>query len=234
MANISLLEMGNTKKRGTREAIISILSREFPLSIKKIYNKVKKEYHSDLTYQAVFKLTKEMLADKILEKQEKEYKLNINWIKQLENELDIIKKNYLGKKQEDDSLQERINNFVAELGPKVKDYIGKDKVCVVGVSGSGFRYAMALWRYLIKEGVDVNFVELSKYALIRSGRVNFEAEKLENKKVIVVDYSILSGTTYKAIMDKLVQLKKKSNIKDIRYIVSHDSLGLADFSLEKK
>ena len=78
MTGISLLEMGKTKKRNVRETIISILSREYPLSIKKIFNKVKKEYHLDVTYQAVFKLIKEMIEDSVLEKSDKEYKLNFH------------------------------------------------------------------------------------------------------------------------------------------------------------
>ena len=94
--NISILDMGKTKKRNVRESIISILSRDYPLSIRKIYNSVKKEYKLDVTYQAVFKLVKEMLGDNILQKadSEMEYQLNIEWIKQLEDELRIIKEKY--------------------------------------------------------------------------------------------------------------------------------------------
>ena len=233
MSNISLLEMGKTKKRGVREATISILSREFPLSIRKVYNKVKKEYNLDVTYQAIFKTIKGMLDDNILEKSEKEYKLNINWIKQLENELDIIKKNYLGDSKEKlDDLQNRINKFVAEIGPKIKEYVGKDEACVVGVSGGGFNYSIALWKYLKREGLNINFVKLDKTEVIKGDKIKLEKKEFENKKVIIADGAIYTGTTYRAIISKIDSLKKKFKIKEIKYAVPYDTLGLADFSIK--
>lgn len=230
MANISLLEMGNTKKRGTREAIISILSREFPLSIKKIYNQVKKEYHSELTYQAVFKLVKEMMQDNILEKSDKEYKLNINWIKQLENEIGVIKKNYGGGgKEVNENLQGRINEFVAKLGPKIKEYIGKDEACVLGVSGGGRIFAMGLLKYLLREGTNVKYSELSW--LDQEKNPLIKKEDVEGKKVILVDSEIYSGDTYKIVMEKFSLLKNKFKIKDIKFVADKDVRSLADFSV---
>jgi len=232
---ISLLEMGKTKKRNVREEIISILSREFPLSIKKIYNKIKKEYGLDVTYQAVFKLIKEMTDDGILEKSEMEYKLNINWIKQLEDELSIIKQKYGSKKEENNekNMKGRIEKFVAEIGPKIKEFIGKDEACIVGVTGQGYKYSVPLWRYLLREGIKVNFVELNKYALIKNEPIRFDKKDFDNKKVIITDSEISGGTMYRLSNKAIDSVKKKFKIKEIKYAVYKDTQSIADFSIEK-
>jgi len=234
MSNISLLEMGKTKKRSVREAIISILSREFPLSIRKIYSKVKKEYNLDVTYQAIFKTIKEMLDDNILEKLDKEYRLNINWIKQLENEVDIIKKNYLGdSKESSDNLQSRINKFVAEIGPKIKEYIGKDEVCVIGVSGGGRLFGLALFKYLLREGLIIKYFDINWIDKLSEGKNMLNKEEVSGRKLILVDSEIYSGKTYETIMAYINKVKYKYNIKGIKFVVDRDTLGLADFSVSE-
>ncbi len=234
MSNISLLEMSKTKKRGAREAIISILSREFPMTIKKLYNKAKKEYNFGVTYQAVFKLVKGMVDDDILEKLDNEYKLNINWVRQLKNEIDIIERNYLGKSEISGAdEQSAVNEFVSKMGPRLKDYLGKDKACIVGVSGLGARYAIPIWKYLKKDGLDVNFVELNKAVLIRNEPIKLNMKDFENRKVVIIDYAIYGGTNYRLSTGRLSSLKKKFKIIEIKYAVNYDSLGLADFSLNK-
>lgn len=235
MTKISLLEMGKIKKRNVRETIISILSKEFPLSIKKIYNKVKKEHNLDVTYQAVFKIIKEMIEDNILEKLDKEYKLNINWIKDLENELKIIKRNYIQDDNvSDEPLQKRINEFIFELGPKIKEYIGKDQACLIGITtGGGIIFGTALFRYLLKEGIKITYSEYDQIKESINEKLTIPKEKIENKKVIIIDSSIYSGKTYNLIMEKFAKNKKSFNIKDIKYAADKDLIGLADFSRAK-
>ena len=212
MTKISLLEMGKTKKRNVRETILSVLSAEFPLSIKKIFNKVKKEHNLDVTYQAVFKIINELLEDNVLEKTDKEYKLNMLWIKDLENELNVIKKNYMGESNlqinEGRDFNESVNSFVSKIGPKIKEYIGDDETCILGVGGTGLSHAMSLWKYLLKEGKKVAFLELDKTSLIKDGILKFNKRDFENKKVLIVDYAIFSGTVFRFISPKINSLKK--------------------------
>jgi|WetSurMetagenome_2_1015567.scaffolds.fasta_scaffold175982_2 hypoxanthine phosphoribosyltransferase len=230
MTNISLLDMGRIKKRSVREAIISILSREFPLSIKKVYNKVKKEYHLDVTYQAVFNIIKDMTDDQVIEKLDREYKLNMNWIKQLEDELKIIQYNYLGDSYiSTDSYQEVINSFISGIGPKIKDYIGKDEACLVAVSGGGKLFGMALWKYLLKEGIKLNFVEFNAIEEAAKPRISLKKEDVNGKKVMIIDSAIHSGKTYELVMKKINQIKNKFKIKDVKFITYRDMMGLADF-----
>ncbi|MBM3233910.1 hypothetical protein FJZ19_02325 [Candidatus Pacearchaeota archaeon] len=234
MANISLLEMRKTKKRNVREAIISVLGRKFPLSIKKIFFEINKEYKLGVTYQAVFKLINEMLEENILVKSNREYKLNINWINRLENELAIIKKNYVGEdKKSDTQIQDRINEFIAVIGPKLKEYLDNDKSCIITLSGTGYYYALNLWKYLLKEGIDVKFMNLNKTDLTAGKRIKFNKEDFQNRKVLIVDYGIFSGSIYKLLMDVIKPLKNKFKIIDIKFIVDIDLVGLADFSVVK-
>lgn len=236
MVNISLLEMGRTKKRNVREAVISILGRNFPLTIRKIYNQVNKEYHLGVTYQAVFKILKELTEDCIVQKENKEYRLDMNWIKQLENELEVIKHNYGGSEKSEEKEQSRINSFIAEIGPKIMEYAGHDNICIVGLIGSGHgdKYAISMWRYLLRERKNANFVELSRYSLIKSEPIKLSQKDFENRKVIIVDDEIIGGTNYRLSMKRLSSLKGKLKIKDIKYAVYKDAAGLADFSLKKE
>lgn len=228
---VSIIEMGKTKKRNVRESIISVLSREFPLSIRKIYNSVKRDYHLDMTYQAVFKLVKGMVEDGILEKSEKEYKLNVNWIKQLEDELRVIRANYGaergGKVRE---IQDNISKFVAEVGPKIKEYIGEDKSCILGISGGGRFFGMALWKYLAREGIDSKYVDYDPVEEAAKKGIGIKKEDAEGRKMVIVDSAIYGGKTYEAIMRKVHRYKGSLKVKEIKYAVDKDMAGLADFA----
>jgi len=233
MANISLLDMKKTKKRNVREAIISVLGRKFPLSIKKIYNEINKEYKLGVTYQAVFKLIKEMAEENMLDKIEKEYQLNMGWIKDLENELSIIKKNYTGEKPKEDSMQKRTNKFVSKLGPEIKEYAGKDKVCIIGVSGGGRIFGMALFKYLLRESINAKYFDINWIDQLSKGRALLKKEGVRSKKIILVDSEIYSGKTYEIVMAYMNKIKEKFNIKEIKFVVDRDVAGLADFSVTK-
>lgn len=233
---ISILDMGNTKKRNVRETVISILSKQYPLTIKKIYSLVKKEYKLDVTYQAVFKLVKEMLNDNILQngETEMEYQLNIGWIKQLEDEIAIIKEKYLiEEKNTDDRLKKWISRFISAVGPQVKEYIGTDNACIVGVDSGGKwggkLYAIALWKYLFREGLTPSYVDYELIAEVSGKEIGIQKKDVANKKVIIVDSGTFSGRTYKNVMNKINRFKKELKIKEIKYVCDKDEAGLADF-----
>src|SRR3989344_2244287 len=70
-----------TKKAvGTKENIILILSEQWPLSTKEIFERVRKSSGNPLTYQAVHKSLRELLDEAVLEKETGKYKLSKNWI----------------------------------------------------------------------------------------------------------------------------------------------------------
>ncbi len=88
-----------TKNKSTKEAIIQILSSEWPLSLNKIHNKLKKKHSIGLTYQATHKSINELVEEKILHKEKKEYKLNIEWINNVEQFGKKLRESYIKKDQ---------------------------------------------------------------------------------------------------------------------------------------
>ncbi len=88
-----VLGIAKDSPKNTKEAIIIILSNEWPLSAKKMYNKVRKMGLS-VTYQAVFKTIKQLIDEGMLQKDEKEYKLNVKWLKKIDKESERILNQY--------------------------------------------------------------------------------------------------------------------------------------------
>lgn len=229
---ISILDMGKTKKRNVRESIISVLSKQYPLTIRKIYQFIKKEHKLEVTYQAVFKVVKEMLCDNILQRTDSrmEYQLNIEWIKQLEDELKFIRNNYNSKdKDKGKETQDNIHKFVFELGPVISKYIGSDKSAIVGISGGGRLYGMALWRHLLREGKDCKYVDYDPVEEVMKKGIGIKTEDVENRKVLIIDSAIYSGRTYETVLRKINLFKKKLKIKELKCVVDKDMAGQSDF-----
>ena len=67
----------------TKGSIVELLSREWPLTAKKIYNNLIKNYHLSMTYQAAHKALKELIEKNVLNKTKEGYLINKEWAKQL-------------------------------------------------------------------------------------------------------------------------------------------------------
>jgi len=82
MLNIALAPLfGNNS---TKSTIVQALT-EKPLSLKEIHNHIRGTSNKPITYQAVHKAVKEMLADEILEKAGKQIQINKEWVEKLSN-----------------------------------------------------------------------------------------------------------------------------------------------------
>ncbi len=68
----------------TKDQIVSILSQEFPLSAKQIFNYVSKN-SGNVSYQAVHKALQELVSGCVVEKRGKEFLLSSRWIDYLNN-----------------------------------------------------------------------------------------------------------------------------------------------------
>ena len=89
----------NFKPQNSRDAIISILTSDWPLSLREIYVKIKKQYGYSSSYQAVFKSVNELLEKGVLYKNDKKYSINVDWIKKLQSFTDIVETNYYAKER---------------------------------------------------------------------------------------------------------------------------------------
>src|SRR3989338_6138126 len=83
--------------RSTKDAIISILSEEWPLTAKQIYNKLRRQQATGISYQAVHKTLAQILDSKILEKTGKEYALSKDWIKKVKYSANALDSHYSSK-----------------------------------------------------------------------------------------------------------------------------------------
>jgi len=68
------------KPKSVKDAVISVLSHEWPLTAKKIYNIIRKTHSLSVSYQAVHKVLAEMVRDGTLAKDGKEYSISPEWI----------------------------------------------------------------------------------------------------------------------------------------------------------
>ena len=66
MEEAILIDKLNNSKKNVKSAVIEILSLEWPLSAKEVYNKVKKITDKNITYQAVYKTIKELVEKKVI------------------------------------------------------------------------------------------------------------------------------------------------------------------------
>lgn len=112
----------------TKDQIINILSYDWPLNIKKIYFLLKKRYSRNVTYQAVYKAVNQMLEEKILLKTKQGYQLNVEWVKEIHNQTEIIRVNYFSEqhaalfdRSSDDS--EAIRVFIFKTWFDVEKYL---------------------------------------------------------------------------------------------------------------
>lgn len=65
----------------TKQEIIQILGGDWPLSAKQIHHRLSK--HKEISYQAAFKALQELILDKVIDKENRGYKLSHQWIKDL-------------------------------------------------------------------------------------------------------------------------------------------------------
>ena len=79
--NIPLSKQNKT----TKDAVISVLAEKWPLTAKEIYNRVKRESNTTVSYQAIHKLLNQLIEEKIIVKEGMGYLLNKDWIKNLKN-----------------------------------------------------------------------------------------------------------------------------------------------------
>ena len=119
-----------------------------------------------------------------------------------------------------------VRRFIDGVGAGVLKYVGKDKVCVIGLGDDGIFYAEGLCVWLKKKGVDTVLTEMDYDC---SG---LDETKTVGRKLIAVDNDIITGTAYRDVMEKMRMRQKDLRYKDIKYAVLCDRTRLADFSVD--
>jgi hypothetical protein len=85
------------KKSSSTEAIVQVLSEEWPLSTKETYYRIKRISSIQISYQGIHKKLLELEKEGVIKKEEKKWSINQDWLKQQINFLEEIDNKYLGK-----------------------------------------------------------------------------------------------------------------------------------------
>ncbi len=91
---LSLLKI-NPSGATTKQKIVSVLSEKWPLSAKEIFENLKKHYSLEISYQAIHKLLQELETERLIEKSNSGYQLNLSWIQQSKKTFEYVEKQYL-------------------------------------------------------------------------------------------------------------------------------------------
>ena len=119
-----------------------------------------------------------------------------------------------------------IKKLTSGIGKDIKEYIGKDKACIIGVGDDGFFYAIGLYHWLKKAGKNVTLTFMDD-----EGK-GLEKNKMFKRKVVMVDNDIVTGKYYKKAIEIMRGKKEELKLTDIKYAVLTDRVGLADFTVE--
>lgn len=96
-----------------RSQIISILSEQFPLSFRKISNKLKKIYFKSISDKALYRTIGLMVKEAVLVKKDSEYLINAEWLNNLNNFTNGVAKTYL-EENVDQKDKRKIYAFVKQ------------------------------------------------------------------------------------------------------------------------
>jgi len=118
MADSLTIPQLNTKQKSTKDAIISILGQEWPLSTKEIYSRIQRQLSLNISYQAVHKTIKQFEKDEIISKVGREYELNRSWISNTKKSFTNLEKLY----NKDGMVYEIDPNFKGIVKWQFNDY----------------------------------------------------------------------------------------------------------------
>ncbi len=107
----------------TKGAIISVLSTDWPLSVKQIHHAIKKRFGGNITYQAVHKLAKQLLLKEVLQKEGDRYKLNLKWVSDVRDFVVKIEETYAGGSQKDSvSYEDNVSTMTFKTVSELNRY----------------------------------------------------------------------------------------------------------------
>ena len=119
-----------------------------------------------------------------------------------------------------------IKKLIDGVGQEVKKYLGKDKACIIGLGDDGMLYGLGFFEWLSQQNKELTFTTMED-----NGQ-GLEEEKVEGRKILIVDNDIITGKGYKKAIEAIRANRERLKIKDVKFAVLCDRTGLADFSVE--
>lgn len=120
-----------------------------------------------------------------------------------------------------------IQKFISGVEKDIVRYIGKEKVCIVGLGENGVFYGEGVFQWLKRHGFNVTFTTINDEG------EGFEEKKAKDRKILMVDSHIITGRCYHTALGVISSKSKKLGIKDTKCAVMHDLRGFADFVAER-
>jgi hypothetical protein len=119
--------MSNAQGASSKDLIIKVLTEEWPLSAKEIFNRAKRLSSGPMTYQAVHKTLGVLEDEKIVSKADGKYSINLEWVNSVSDFASFLKKN-LESKEAVFPLQRsmvfstvyEVDQFLSEFGKMLK------------------------------------------------------------------------------------------------------------------
>lgn len=118
-----------------------------------------------------------------------------------------------------------IKIFIKETGGGIQRYFGEDKACIIYLRPDGAFYGVALYEWLKRKKKNLTLTTMA------DDGEGLEEKKVKGCRVLIIDNDIITGKGYKRAMEALRMLKKQLDIKDIKFAVFSDRVGVADFSV---
>lgn len=250
--SIIIPEIGK-KPDSSKDAVISILTLEWPLSLRSIFYKIKKQYGYSSSYQAVYKAVKELKISKVLREKDKRYEINIEWIKNLQSFTDIVETNYYAKEklQNLSGLKESklgkdlvVMNFETVFDAEKYLYYFMKSELFKAKNDSVCYHLNNEWRPIFYLRAEYNYyLRLKKKGhriyFICAGNSPLDKSSARFYRSIGVNYKIKEGESSNDTLvfgDFFIQIfipeEIKKNIK--RFLDKQDSLNLLTQALAKK
>jgi hypothetical protein len=101
-------------KKSTKDLVISTLVHEYPLSLAKLTNSIKKLYGAGVTFQGVRKAANQLVEEGVLVKEGKNYRLNKEWIRRMRDFVEKLESRYFtesGRARDVESIGEDIKVY---------------------------------------------------------------------------------------------------------------------------
>jgi len=96
--NVTIPELSDGKL-SVKDLVISTLTLEYPLTLARLTNSIRRRFNAGVTFQGVRKAANQLLDGGVLEKRGKEYSVQKEWIWKLRNFVEQLEEGYFSESQ---------------------------------------------------------------------------------------------------------------------------------------
>ena len=163
--DVTIPQLGKVKKTN-KDLVISALKYDYPLTLIKLTNAIKKKYHVSVTFQGVRKAVNQLVENGVVVKISKEYSLSKDWILRLRDFVEDLHETYFTENT-------RIKEIEA-IGGDIRVYTFDNLID-----------ADVFWNNIIGKWFDEGKTKKDKYYVQQSGHTWYVLANLEEETKIL-------------------------------------------------